>query len=256
MSIISKKFAEIFKSGKTALMTHIIVGYPNLATSEKLVLEMAGAGTDFIEMQIPFSEPIADGPVFFDANQEVLKNNIKVKDAFELMTKVSQKITTPLLFMTYYNIIFKYGLDKFCAAAKKAGCCGLIIPDVPPEEAHEYLKKCHRYKLAPIFIITPNTPDERIKKICGLADGFIYCVGRTGVTGGKTKFGTEFQRYMKKIRRYTNLPLGVGFGVRTKEDVTAISKYAEMSIVGTAVTQSFREQGIEGVRNLVKVLKS
>ena len=255
MKNITQKFTEVFKKGQCALMTHIIIGYPNLKTSEKLVIEMAQAGADFIEMQIPFSEPIADGPVFFEACQESIKRGTKVKDCFDLMARVSKKVDIPLLFMTYYNIPYHYGIENFCKDARAAGCCGFIIPDIPPEEAKEYLSCCNKYKLAPIFIVTPTSSIERIKAISKVAKGFIYCVGRTGITGGKTKFGAEFKRYLKRIQTFTRLPLGIGFGVKTLEDVKAISKLADMAIVGTAITQTFHEQGIEGVKNLIKTLK-
>lgn len=256
MPKIDQKFKQLLSAGEPALMTHTVIGYPDLTTCEELVIGMSEAGADFIELQIPFSDPLADGPVIMDACQKALaEQHVKVKDAIELMARLTKQIDTPLLFMSYYNILYNYGVKKFCKDASEAGCAGLIIPDIPIEESKEYLLECSKNKMDPIFVVSPVTPEDRLKKIGAKAKGFLYCMGRTGVTGKSTKFGTDFKNYMERVKRYTNLPVGVGFGVKSHDDYCKIAEHAEMTIVGTALIEAYKKGGKSEVIRFVKSLK-
>jgi tryptophan synthase alpha chain len=166
-----------------------------------------------MELQIPFSEPIADGPVILHANQKALAGGVTVQECLDFAQKVTQAFDIPFLFMTYYNILFKYGVDRFSATMAERGLQGTIVADLPPEEGKEYLTAMEAYNLAPIFIFSPTTPDERMKYLASFARGFVYCVARKGVTGADTTFSKELERYLARCRRATNLPLALGFGV-------------------------------------------
>ena len=255
MQKITDKLNQLKTENKMGLMTHVVVGYPDLETTEKLVIEMDKSGADFIELQIPFSDPIADGPTIMKASQISLENGIKPKDAFELAGKLDGKVSAPLLFMTYANILVKYGIDKFCQDAKDVGITGLIVPDIPPEEASEYLEACEKNELVPIFIMAPTSTDKRLEKIAKVAKGVIYCVARTGVTGAETDFGTELDEFLARCRKFTDLPLSVGFGISKKEDVDFLKGKADFAIVGSQAIRILEEKGVEAVGEFVRELK-
>jgi tryptophan synthase alpha chain len=239
------------------LMTHVVVGYPNLATTEKLVTAMAHAGANFIELQIPFSDPIADGPVILNANQKALDQKVQISDALKLMRRLSQKLnSTPLLFMTYYNILLHRGVEKFCRESKEAGASGLIVPDLPVEEAGEYLKACQKNKLAPIFVAAPNTPDARLKKIRRVVQGFFYVTARTGITGAQTRLSPETKKFFTHVKKNIPLPLAVGFGINSPAQIQALKNSpAAIAVVGSAVLRALEKGGVPAVERLVKNLK-
>lgn len=223
-------------------MTHIVAGYPTKKTSLKIAEEMTKFGISFIEIQIPFSDPIADGPVIMQANQKALENKTTPKDCLDLMKELKKKPSeTELLFMCYFNTIFNYGIENFCRDAKKAGAYGLIVPDIPPEEGKDYLTACKKYKLHPIFVLAPTSTKKRIKKITKKASGFIYLMARTGTTGQKTKLGKQIQIYIQNIRKYTKLPLAVGFGIKEKEQIKFLENKADIAVIGSGILEEIRE---------------
>lgn len=235
-------------------MTHIVAGYPNLKESEKIALTMAECGVDFIEIQIPFSDPVADGPTIMRANDIALKNGIKVKDCFELAKKIKKLkfLAKPeILFMSYFNVIFRYGIDGFCKRAKQGGCYGLIVPDMPiDEEKNEhYLASCKKYKLHPIQIISPLTTKSRLKKMAKIASGFLYCVSRYGTTGQSKDLNPKLKQYLKNVRKYFKIPLAVGFGISTKSHVEAVHKNAEIAVIGSRIINA-----IDKKENIKKLL--
>lgn len=224
------------------LMTHIVAGYPNLKKSQEIALQMAYSGVDFIEIQIPFSDPVADGPTIMKACEKALEGVTKVEDCFRLMARVNhflegKKVLPFLLFMTYFNILHSYGVEKFCKKAKQCGCYGLIVPDMPiDEEKYEgYLKNCKKYGLKAIQVISPLTPEDRLKKIAKVADGFVYCVSRYGITGASKNLNPKLSGYLKKVRKYIKLPLAVGFGISEKSHVDAVWKEAEIAVIGSKI---------------------
>lgn len=229
------------------LMTHIVLGHPHFDTSLRLVESMVAAGVDLIELQIPFSEPIADGPVILRANQEALNAGSSVEKCFDVASEVARRFDIPFLFMSYYNVLFKRDVTSFVTRMQEAGLRGAIVPDLPPEEAGEYLSAMQENLLAPIFIYSPNTNDERLKKIAEYARGFIYCVARKGVTGSSTAFSMDLASYLERARAATSLPLAVGFGVKDKADVDFLRGKADIAVVGSETLRVLERGGIAAV---------
>lgn len=222
---------------KNNLMTHVVAGYPSMDQCEKIVLAMAESGVSLIEIQIPFSDPIADGPTIMKANEIALSNGVTPNDCFRLIKRLKKKINIPILIMTYFNIPFRYGLDKFCKKAKEAEVYGLIIPDMPidEEKSENYLSICKKYNLHAIQIISPITPKKRLKKISEHSTGFIYCVSTLGTTGERSKLNPKLSSYIENVRKYTKLPLALGFGISNKEQVVAALKHADIAVIGSKI---------------------
>lgn len=236
------------------LMTHIVLGYPDFDASLKIVRAMVEGGVDLMELQIPFSEPIADGPVILRANQKALEQGATVKDCMDFARQVAATFEIPFLFMTYYNIPYKYGVERFAADMAERGLQGAIIPDLPPEEAGRYLQAMESFGLAPIFIFSPTTPDERMRYIASFAQGFVYCVARRGVTGATTRFSESLEAYLARCRAATPLPLALGFGVKDKEDVGFLRGKADIAVIGTQTIRLVEAQGVGAVRDFIKAL--
>jgi tryptophan synthase alpha chain len=229
------------------LMTHIVLGHPHFDTSLRLVEAMVKAGVDLIEMQIPFSEPIADGPVILRANQEALHGGSTVERCFEVAAEVTRRFDIPFLFMSYYNVLFKRGVGSFVSRMQEVGLRGAIVPDLPPEEAGDYLEAMREAALDPIFIYSPSTPDPRLKLIAKHGGGFIYCVARKGVTGSATQFSEDLSGYLARARAATSLPLAVGFGVKEKQDVDFLRGKADIAVVGSETLRVLERGGLPAV---------
>ncbi|WP_448872080.1 tryptophan synthase subunit alpha [Desulfobulbus propionicus] len=230
------------------LMTHLVLGYPSLAVNREMIAQMAANGVDCIELQIPFSEPIADGPVILKASQQSLEAGIKVEDCFRFGQEMAAEFpSVRFLFMTYYNIVFKYGEEAFLRRTKEIGFWGTIIPDLPPEEGATYLATSEDLGLAPIQFFTPTSTDERMREVAALAKGFMYCVARRGVTGKQTTFDDSLATYLTRCRKATDLPLAVGFGISSRDDVAMLQGKADMAVIGTATIKLVDAQGPEAV---------
>nr|MDA8163515.1 tryptophan synthase subunit alpha [Desulfobacteraceae bacterium] len=214
------------------LMTHLVLGYPSFDSNRAVIEQMVGAGVDVIELQIPFSEPMADGPVILKANQESLARGTRVRQCLDFAAGITAAYGIPFLFMTYYNILFKYGLAPFFEKAREAGIQGLIVPDLPPEEGGGYFDLARKQGLAPIQIFAPTSTEERMRFLAGYGDGFVYCVARKGVTGKQSSFDAEFDAYLARCRRATALPLAVGFGISRREDVALLTGKADIAVIG------------------------
>lgn len=236
-------------------MTHIVLGYPSFATNRQVVAQMVKGGVDCIEMQIPFSEPMADGPVILKANQDSLALGTTVADCMAFGAEMTELHDIPFLFMTYYNIIFKYGEERFFKDCQSAGIKGLIIPDLPPEMGKEFLLLAKNYQIAPILIFAPTSTDTRMAELNKSAAGFIYCVARRGVTGKKSEFDVDFDSYLSRCRAATSLPLAVGFGIRNRDDVSAITGIADMAVIGSETIRLVDEQGAEAVGPFISGLR-
>jgi tryptophan synthase alpha chain len=237
------------------LMTHIVIGYPSLQASFELVEAMVEAGVDLMELQIPFSEPIADGPVILKANQASLAGGTRVDDCLQFAEKAALRFPIPFLFMTYYNILFKYGVEAFVGAMAGCNLKGAIVPDLPHEEGAEYLSAMNAHQLAPIFIYAPTSTDARMGRIAEHARGFIYCVARKGVTGQQTDFSEQLHTYLERCRRAVDLPLAVGFGVKDKGDIDNLNGKADIAVIGTRTIQVMEEKGVRGVGEFIAGLK-
>jgi tryptophan synthase alpha chain len=236
-------------------MTHIVLGYPSFEESFKIIETMVEAGVDLMELQVPFSEPIADGPVILRANQKALDNGITVKSCLDFAGEVTRTFEIPFLIMTYYNIVFKYGIDRFVSDMKKRALQGAIIADLPPEEGREYFNVMKGHNLAPIILFSPTTSFERMKYLASFAKGFIYCVARKGVTGADTTFSEELAAYLSRCRKATSLPLALGFGIKEKADVDFLIGKADIAVIGTQTIWIVENDGISAVGNFIQGLR-
>lgn len=237
------------------LMTHIVLGYPSFDMNRKVVSQMVENGVDLIEMQIPFSEPVADGPVIIKANQESLQSGTRVRDCLQFAKEMCDQHSIPFLFMTYYNILFTYGVAKFLAEVRRIGIKGLIIPDLPPEEGQEYLRLAREHTISPIQIFAPTSTEERMRHLSDNADGFIYCVARRGVTGTQTSFDQGFYDYLGRCAASTELPLAVGFGIRDRNDVEALKGKADIAVIGSETIRLVDSKGPEAVGPFIAALR-
>ena len=243
------------KEKEILLMTHIVLGYPTIEDTFKIIESMVNAGVDLMELQIPFSEPIADGPVILHANQKSLSRETTVQQCMAFAQKVTGTFDIPFLFMSYYNILFKYGVGKFTAAMAQSGLKGAIVPDLPPEEGRDYLGAMEKHNLVPIFIFSPTTPDKRMKYLASFGKGFIYCVARKGVTGVDTDFSKQLKKYLDRCRKATDLPLALGFGVKEKKDVDFLKGKADIAVVGSQTIRLADKEGIGAVGEFIKSLR-
>lgn len=253
--MLEQYLRERRKQKDILLMTHIVIGYPSLEASFEIVKAMVEAGVDLMELQIPFSEPIADGPVILKANQEALATGISVEACIDFGGRVAREFNIPFLFMTYYNILFKYGTQRFVETAADKGLRGAIVPDLPPEEGRDYLDAMEKYDLCPIFIFAPTTGDDRMNMLAGHAQGFVYCVARKGVTGQETQFSLELESYLTRCRQATNLPLALGFGVKDKADIDFLTGRADIAVIGTQTIRIVEERGVSAVGDFIRQLR-
>ncbi len=237
------------------LMTHIVLGYPSFEDSYRIVEAMVEAGVDVMELQIPFSEPIADGPVILRANQESLARGATVRQCLDFGARVSRDFNIPFLYMTYYNILFKYGVVRFADAMAAAGIRGAIVPDLPPEEGGDYLDALGRHALAPIFIYSPSTSLARMRLLASHGRGFIYCVARKGVTGAQTDFSRDLESYLQRCRTATDLPLALGFGVKDRADVEFLKGKVDIAVIGTQTIRLIEDRGISAVKDFIAGLR-
>ncbi|MDD4908196.1 MAG: tryptophan synthase subunit alpha [Candidatus Omnitrophota bacterium] len=254
MNRIDKKFKELKARDKKAFIAFVTCGYPDIAATEKLVLEFDRSGADIVELGVPFSDPIADGPVIQEASVKALLNNVNLYDVLSLVKRLRRKTEIPLCAMTYYNPVFCFGEERFLKEAKNSGLDGLIIPDLPPEEAGSLLKLSRSYGLDVILFLSPTSSRERAKFIVKKARGFIYYVSLTGVTGSRKSLPADMSKNIKEIKKTTDIPVCVGFGVSAPEHVRQVYKVADGAIVGSAIIQQIKANA--GKRDLVKKVGS
>ncbi len=236
------------------LMTHIVLGYPSFDDSRRMVEAMVEAGVDLMELQIPFSEPMADGPVILHANQRALEAGATVDRCFELASKLSREFDIPFVFMTYFNIAFVRGAERFARDVKAAGLAGAIIPDLPHEEGPALYDAMSKEGLDPIFLFSPNTSERRMAEIAQRARGFIYCVARKGVTGAATEF-SSLDAYLARCRAATKLPLALGFGVKSKQDIDQLRGKVDIAVVGSETIRVVDTKGVAAVGAFIRSLR-
>ncbi|MBT3538512.1 tryptophan synthase subunit alpha [Candidatus Parcubacteria bacterium] len=260
MNLIDKQNQKIKEENRLGLMTHVVAGYPNLEETRKIILMMVEQGVDFIEIQIPFSDPLGDGPTLRIANTKALETGVKVKDVFELVKNLRQKdgVKIPLLFMTYFNIVHHYGIEKFCFDASQIGINGLIIPDYIDEaEEYDHLRELViKNNLYLIDFLSLDTSSKYTEKIGNKAKGFIYCFSQRGVTGTRDDMVEELGGHLNKIKSITDCPLAVGFGISKAEHVQDLRGKADTVIVGSAVIKAYNERGLNGAKEKVQEIVS
>lgn len=255
MSRIKQQFENVKKENRAALIAYITAGDPDLGITKKLVLALAESRADIIELGIPFSDPLADGPTIQKASQRALAKGTRLVDIIALVKELRKQTEIPLVFMTYYNPILQYGIKKFVQDAVKAGLDGIIVPDLPPEEASGLISAARKIGLDTIFLLAPTSTPNRIKSVAESCKGFVYYVSLTGVTGARAKVATDVAASIKKIKRATNKPVAVGFGISNPAQVQQVVNWgADGVIVGSAIV-SLIEQNIGKTDLVSKVAK-
>ena len=247
------RISEAFKNGK-AFIPFITLGDPDLDTTEKIILEMAKNGADIIELGIPFSDPTAEGPVIQEANLRALKGGINTDKVFEFTKKIRSLVNVSLVYMTYANVIFSYGSEKFISKCKEVGIDAIIVPDVPFEEREEFLPYCEKYGIDFIYLIAP-TSNERIKMIAKEAKGFIYVVSSLGVTGVRSSITTDISSIVKSIKEETDVPCAIGFGIQTPDQAKEMAKSSDGVIVGSKIIKLLHENEAEAPSVIGKYVK-
>ena len=219
------------------IMTHIVAGYPSFEDNMRLIEIMSETGVSFIEMQIPFSDPIADGPAILSANQSSLEKGTTVEDCFEFAGKVIEHFPNiEFLFMSYFNILFNYGIDRFIKRCAETGIKGLIVPDIPPEEdGAGYYLACRKHGIYPVIVISPTTEDSRVEMLKQYAGGFVYCTSRVGITGNAGTLSRRLKSYVKAVQKITGLPVAVGFGIDGPEKAGEVAQYADIIVIGSRI---------------------
>ena len=240
MTRIESGFRALKRKGQAALIHFIVAGDPDLETTEALVVRMAESGADMIELGVPFSDPLADGPTIQAASHRALQKGMGLKEIFGMTRRLKGK-TPPLILMTYFNPIFRYGLKTFAAECKENGVEGVIVPDLAPEEADPWVKEARASDLDTIFLLSPTSSPKRAKMVDRLSRGFIYYVSVTGVTGARGRLPEELELGVRKIKEQTQKPVAVGFGISTPEQAKEVSRFAEGVIVGSAIVKIIEE---------------
>lgn len=248
MSRIASTFTHLADSGRKALIMYLTVGYPTLHAAREIVPALVKAGANMIELGVPFSDPLADGVTIQKATQQALLNKVNVRHCLQTVRDLrGDGVEVPLLFMGYYNPLLQYGLDRFASEAAEAGTDGLIVPDLPPEEAGDLLAACQANHLDLIFFVAPTSTEARIQQVAELASGFIYCVSLTGVTGARTSIPASLPQLLERVRSRTSLPLAVGFGVSQPEQAREVATVADGVIVGSALVNIVEHSVEKGV---------
>ena len=232
---------------KPGLVVYVTCGDPDLATTRAIVLSAIEAGADVIELGVPFSDPVADGPVIQRASERALRQGTTLAQVLTLAADVRQHAqSTGMIVFSYLNPILRMGMKKFCAVARHAGVDGALLTDLPVEEAGEYLRAMRTHDLAPVFLAAPTSPDDRLKRIAAASRGFVYAVSRTGVTGARQQLAGDAQKLVRRLRRVTKLPIAVGFGISNAEQFAEVGQFADAVVVGSAIVETIEQnQGRE-----------
>ena len=260
MGRIEETFQRLKEQGRTGLIAYLTVGFPDVSSTLKLVPAIVEAGADMVELGVPFSDPLADGATIQRASQVALSNGVTLSICLDACRTLRPQVPlVPLVLMGYYNPILAYGLERFGQDAAAAGADGVIVPDLPPEEAGPLRQACRSQGIDVIFLLAPTSTDRRIREVSRMASGFIYCVSLTGVTGARSELAPELPAFIRRVRGSATVPLAVGFGISSKEHVRAIGQEAEAVIVGaalvSAVEQAAPEDRVESARRFVSELR-
>ena len=260
MTRISKRFESAKREGRKAFIPYITAGDPDLQTTEHLILALDEAGADLIELGVPFSDPMADGPVIQRASERALKNPIGVADILPLVERVRQRSEVPLLLFTYFNPLLQFAKEKLGQRLTSTGLDGVLVTDLIPEEAEDFVAEMRGAGLDTVFLVAPTSTDKRIKLIAEYSSGFIYVVARTGVTGMRESSSAEVRALVERVRRYSSLPVAVGFGISKPEHVREVWSYADGAVVGTRIVLEVENnlgssQLVEKVSHLVRELR-
>jgi tryptophan synthase alpha chain len=235
------RIKDVFKTGHKALIAYITTGYPDIEATVKIAAVLAKNGCDIIELGIPFSDPLADGATIQKASHQALLQGVTPQSCLEAAAAIRKKIDTPLVFMTYFNPVFYFGLEAFCQSCAKAGINGLIVPDLPPEEGLNLEKITQVKNIDLIYLLAPTSTDERISIVTSRSRGFVYLVSLTGVTGARDTISPELQSFVRRVRQKASQPLCIGFGISTPEQAAQAASYADGVIIGSRLIELIEE---------------
>jgi len=242
---------------KPILVAYVTCGDPDLATTREIVLAAIEAGAGIIELGVPFSDPVADGPVIQRASERALKHGTSLEQVLKLAAEVREHSQSAgLIVFSYLNPILQMGMAKFCKVARHAGLDGVLITDLPVEESAEYLREARKNDLVTVFLAAPTSTDQRLKQIAAVSTGFVYAVSRTGVTGARQQMPEDASGLVKRLRRFTKLPVAVGFGISTAEQFAAVGKFAEAAVVGSAIVQTIERNPGHEAPAVAKFIRS
>jgi tryptophan synthase alpha chain len=243
MSRIRETFAALKRLGRGGFIPFITAGDPDLATTELLLRELAAAGADIIELGVPFSDPVADGEVIQRASERALRKGVTLRDALTCIAHAKQHIGVPIVLFSYFNPLLRFGEDRLADEAKQAGADAVLVTDLIPEEAQAWTEKLIQHGLDPIFLVAPTTSDDRLAQIAKQARGFIYAVSRAGVTGARDEMTRDPEALVKRVRAVSNLPVAVGFGISSPEQVREVWRFADAAVVGSAIVSQIEKLG-------------
>lgn len=260
MGRIEASFSELQRHGRKGLIPFITAGDPDLETTSQILVELSRAGASLIELGVPFSDPMADGPVIQKSSERALRHGIGVGDILGVVANARREIETPIILFSYYNPLLQFGLKRLAQEAKAAGVDGVLVTDLSPEEAEDFDSELRANDLDMIFLIAPTSTDERLKLVAQHARGFIYAVSRAGVTGVRTSVSAEAEKVVNRMRQFSSLPIAVGFGISNAEQVKDVHRYADAVVIGSAIVSEIeRLQGAsshiaKGIGEFVKQL--
>jgi tryptophan synthase alpha chain len=240
---IEDAFTTLKEQGRKGFIPFITAGDPDLATTEQLLTELDHAGATVIELGVPFSDPMADGPVIQRASERALKNSFGLQDLLDMVARARQQIDTPIILFSYYNPLLQFGVKRIGPAAKAAGLDGVLVTDMTPEESGEFEAELRANGLDMIFLVAPTSTDERLRLIADHASGFVYAVSRAGVTGTRESVSAEAENLVARMRRFTSLPIAVGFGISNVDQVRDVQRYADAVVVGSAIVAEMERLG-------------
>jgi tryptophan synthase alpha chain len=226
---------------KPGLVVYITCGDPSLEVSRDVALAAIGAGADVIELGVPFSDPVADGPVIQRASERALARGATLAGVLGVARQIRQQSPAGIVIFSYLNPILQFGLDNFCVAAKDAGADGVLVTDLPVEEAADYLRAMRAHRLVPVFLAAPTSTDERLKAVAKHSHGFVYAISRTGITGTRKEVAGDARALVERLRAFTKLPIAVGFGVSTPEQFAEVGEFADAAVIGSAIVQRIEQ---------------
>jgi tryptophan synthase alpha chain len=244
---------------KPALVAYLTCGDPDLRVTREVALSAISAGAEVIELGVPFSDPVADGPVIQRASERALKNGVALSDVLKVAVEIRRETDAGLIVFSYLNPILRMGMEEFAAKAAEAGVDGALITDLPVEEADEYLRQMRQQNLATVFLAAPTSTDARLKRIADASTGFVYAVSRTGITGARKELPEDAETLVQRLRKFTKLPIAVGFGISAPDQFAAVGKFAEAAVVGSGIMQTIESNPgteAEAVAKFIKQLSA
>ena len=259
-SRIDNQFRDLRERGAKGLVLYLTAGDPTLEATGKILGTLDRAGADLIELGVPFSDPLADGPVIQRASERALRAGASLRKILELVSCWRRAVRAPMILFTYYNPILQYGLEDFSRDAARAGIDGALVVDLTPEESGDYVAAMRNQNLDTVFLASPTSTDERLARIAGLSTGFLYLISRTGVTGERRQLSSSMRPLVERVRRFTRLPLALGFGISNPEQVREVQSFADAAVVGSALVRCIEDryatEGESGIEKFVRWLKS